>query len=93
MEEEGKDEGLAVQMGKMAYCSMVPKLSGADDVRDFIACVALGILIGIFPHAEGTRLLYATQVAYSALPSPKRRKKCRKTSQKYNSEPLPTPPE
>ena len=89
--EAGQSLKDAVHAAHLAYCSAMPRLSGADSIRDFIACVAHGMLIGIFPSSEGTRLLYAAQVAYSALPSPKRRKKRCKTSQKQPAVPLPTP--
>jgi hypothetical protein len=89
--DAGTNYDKATQIGKLAYGIHMPKLSGADNVRDFIACVAHGMLIGIIPSSEGTRLLYAAQVANAALPSPKRRKKCSKTSQKQPINPDPTP--
>jgi hypothetical protein len=83
----------AVKAGKAAFCFHLPKLSSRDEVSEFIACVAYGMANGIIPGQEGTRLLYAAQVAHSTLPSPKRRKKVRKTSQKQQSEPTLTPTE
>ncbi len=87
--KEGKSVEEAFEAGKLAYCSSVPKLCGADNVRDFIACVAHGMLMGVFSHSDGTKLLYAAQVAFGALPSPKRREKCRKKSQKHPAKPSP----
>ncbi len=46
-----------------AYRTAMPPLSGADNIRDFIACVAHGMLIGVFTATDSTRLLYAAQVA------------------------------
>jgi hypothetical protein len=83
----------AAKAGKAAFCCHLPKISSRDEVSEFIACVAYGMANGIIPGQEGTRLLYAAQVAHSTLPSPKRRKTVRKTSQKQPSEPTPTPTE
>jgi hypothetical protein len=49
--------------GAEAYRKAMPALSGRENIRDFIACVAHGTLTGIFPANETTRLLYAAQVA------------------------------
>jgi len=89
--KDGKSASVAVQAGKLAYCSIMPKLAGADNVRDFIACIAHGMLIGVIPSSEGTRPLYAAQVAFSALPSPKRHKKRCKRSQMQTASTTPTP--
>jgi len=83
----------AAHAGRLAYCNSLPRLSDADCVRDFIACVVHGMAIGAIPSTEGTRLLYGAQVANSALPSPKRRKKRNKSAQNMpGNQPLtPTP--
>jgi hypothetical protein len=83
--EEGKSTELTMYAGKLAYCSVMPKLSGSSNIRDFIACVAYAMMLGIIPGAEGTRLLYAAQVAHAAHTN--RRKKSSKTPLK--STPLP----
>ncbi len=46
-----------------AYRKVMPPLSGADNIRDFVACVAHGLLLGVLSDSECTRLLYAAQVA------------------------------
>jgi hypothetical protein len=79
--KDGKKPDDAAKVGSLGYCSSLPKLTNRDNVRDFIACVAHGMATGVIPGADGTRLLYAAQIASTALPSPMRRKKCRKTSQ------------
>jgi hypothetical protein len=43
----------------------MPSLSGFDSARDFVACVAHGLLIGAIPDEQATKLLYAAQVALS----------------------------
>lgn len=42
--------------------AMLP-LDGADNIRDFVACVAHAILAGILNGNDSTCLLYAAQVA------------------------------
>jgi hypothetical protein len=93
--QQQRDAGVslveAAQPARAVYCAYLPKLSTRDEVSEFIACVAYGMANGIIPGSEGTRLLYAAQVAHSTLPSPKRRKKRNKTSQKQPSTPGTTP--
>jgi len=70
--------------GAKAYRDALPPLSGYANIRDFIACVAHGMLVEAFRHNEVKQLLYAAQVATSALrcqpktaetsPGPSRRK-------------------
>jgi hypothetical protein len=81
--ETGSSSSTAHEIGSLTYRAHMPKLSGPDNVRDFVACVAHGMCTGVIPGADGTRLLYAAQVAYSSLPSPKRRKKVSQTSQMH----------
>ncbi len=49
-----------------AYRKAMPPLTGAGNIRDFIACVAHGMLMDVFQPAESTKLLYAAQLAASA---------------------------
>jgi hypothetical protein len=46
-----------------AYRNALPPLSGVENIRDFIACVAHGILIDSIRDCVAARLLYAAQVA------------------------------
>jgi hypothetical protein len=79
--EEGKPEPVIRLAGKLAYCRTMPKLSGADNIRDFIACVTYAMLLGIISGPEGPRLLYGAQVAHTALTKrPKKRGKSSHTS-------------
>jgi hypothetical protein len=50
-----------------AYRDAMPNLSGEQNIRDFIACAAHGILIGAIEEKMSTKLLYAAQVASGAL--------------------------
>jgi len=45
----------------------MPPLTSQQNIADYIACVAYGIAIGAINQQDGTRLLYAAQVAISAL--------------------------
>ena len=79
--QEGKHEHIIRLSGKLAYCTAMPKLSGAGNIRDFIACVSYAMLLGIIPGSEGTRHLYGAQVAHTALTKrPKKRGKSSHTS-------------
>ena len=53
----------ASKAAAQAYRLAMPLLMTAESVRDFIACVAHGMLTGIFSRDDSTRLLYAAQVA------------------------------
>lgn len=79
--EEGQSERLIRLAGKLAYCTVMPKLTGAANIRDFIACVTNAMLLDVIPGSECTRLLYAAQVAHTALTKrPKKRGKSSLTS-------------
>ncbi len=73
-----------------AFCKALPPLTGAHNIRDFIACVARGMLLGAIEGQDGPRLLYAAQVANGALKY--RSKKARPKPQTTDSQILkPTP--
>ena len=46
----------------------MPSLSGFVSARDFVACVAHGLVIGAIPADQATKLLYASQVNLSTIP-------------------------
>lgn len=50
-----------------AYCRALPRLSSPENIRAFIACVAHGLAMAIIEGPRASRLLYAAQVAKSAL--------------------------
>ncbi len=52
--------------GGEAYRAAMPALSTRDGCRDFIACVAQGMLLGAISEKDGGKLLYAAQVALAA---------------------------
>jgi hypothetical protein len=65
---DSSDEADAAESASKSYCNAMPLLAGPDGIRDFIACAAYGILIGAIPSDRSGQLLYAAQVALSALP-------------------------
>jgi hypothetical protein len=58
-----KDSPLASYEASKAYREAMPPLSGYENIRDFIACTAHAMLIGALLGEQGTKLLYAAQVA------------------------------
>jgi hypothetical protein len=69
---EGKDgseftEVFAAHDAGPAFCKAMPLLVGYENIRDFIACVAHGILINAIPEKRANQLLYAAQVALVSL--------------------------
>jgi hypothetical protein len=65
-ESEAECQDRAAQAAQRAYCQAMPPLSGCENIRNFIACVAHGMLVEVFTGPESTRLLYAAQVANTA---------------------------
>ena len=69
------DEVFAAHDAGEAYCKAMPLLSGYENIRDYIACAAHGMLIGAIPPKRSSHLLYAAQVALATLNcEPKSRK-------------------
>jgi hypothetical protein len=80
------------RLSRIAYAVALPKLTDADSIREFIACVVHGMAIGAIPSSEGARLLFGARIAYSALPGgKKRRKKYTKNTPKTAPQTVPTP--
>jgi len=50
-----------------AYCNAMPDLIGRENISEFIACVAQGLLLKAIDPNVGPKLLYAAQVALSSL--------------------------
>jgi hypothetical protein len=59
--------GAALRNARMAYFQAMPPLVGYENIRDFIACVAHGVLLGAITESQCSRLLYAAQVAQGTL--------------------------
>lgn len=67
---EGKGTVFSSIDAGQAYRLAMPALDGAAAIREFIACVAHGMLLGAITGPDGARLLYAAQVAHTAFRSP-----------------------
>jgi hypothetical protein len=59
----GEHEVLAARSAGEAYCGAMPSLTGAQNIRDFIACVAHGMLLEAIEEKCVGKLLYAARVA------------------------------
>lgn len=46
-----------------AYREAMPPLTGAENIRNFIACVGHGLLLHVITEKESAKLLYAAQTA------------------------------
>jgi hypothetical protein len=55
--------GPALRGARMAYVKAMPPLIGFDNIRDYVACVAQGVVLGAISESQASRLLYAAQVA------------------------------
>ena len=64
---EGEIGMVAASKAAKAYRNAMPPLSGYDNIRDFIACTAHGMLLGAILGDEGAKLLYAAQVALGSI--------------------------
>ena len=78
----------AEKAASKAYCSALPVLFDHDGIRNFISCVSHGVLIKAIDEEVAGRLLYAAQVAITALP---RQPRPAKPKQKARTPP-PSPP-
>jgi hypothetical protein len=68
-DEDGPNKYLAALEAGDAYRGAMPLLSGYENICDFIACTAHGILVGAIQRERSGQLLYAAQVALGALRS------------------------
>ena len=85
----------ASRAGDKSYRRAMPPLAGREDIRDFIACVAHGMLIGVFEAKDASRLIYAAQTAYSSALEPVNRlpgRPRRDLETSDPSQPCPRPP-
>ena len=55
------------QLAADAFCRALPTLGSLADVRAFVACVAYALAAGIIEGPRASRLLYAAQVAKTAI--------------------------
>jgi hypothetical protein len=70
--------------GSEVYRRALPHLSSRQNILNFIACVADGVLWGAILDNIGGKLIYAAQAAPSVLPrEPKPQKKAKKRTPPY----------
>lgn len=62
---KGKNRSEASIEADRAYLDAMPPLSGQENIRDFIACVAHAMIVHIIMDDSATKLLYAAQVAHT----------------------------
>ena len=74
---QADDKYYAPKWAAEAYRAAMPPLTSPQNCRDFIACVAQGMLIGAIDEKDGGKLLYAVQIAVSSFAA---REKPRKPS-------------
>lgn len=67
---QGKEGYQGMKDAKWAYRNAMPSLSSPENIRNFIACIAHAMLLDVIDGSDGARLLYAAQVAHSALEKP-----------------------
>ena len=72
---KGESDASARHKARRAYQLAMPPLTGSRNVRNFIACVTHGMLLGALDGNEATKLLYAAQVAHTARCSNSKTKK------------------
>jgi len=66
--EKKDNEYAARRAAAVAYRQAMPALSGSQNIADFIACVAHGLVLDAIPGNDASRLIYAAQVAHTANP-------------------------
>ncbi len=72
-------EYLCKEAASDAYRDKLPTLSNRQNILNFIACVAEGVLLEAIPESASGKLIYAAQAALGALPrEPKPTKKTKK---------------
>lgn len=64
---KGAPRVAAVFSANGAYRNAMPQLAGYENIRDFIACIAQGMLLGAIEASQSSKLLYAAQVALSTV--------------------------
>lgn len=64
--QQGRNLVFARVEAHKAYQKSLPPLTGDENIRNFIACVAHGILIGAILSRDGARLIAAARAAQSA---------------------------
>jgi hypothetical protein len=62
-----EDGHASVYCSRHVYRQALPPLTGYQNICDFIACVGHGLLLEAFDEKTASKLLYAAQIAMTAL--------------------------
>jgi hypothetical protein len=65
--DEGEDKYFAEKADRLAYLRAVPPLSGYDDIRDFITCIAFADLAQILPQNDAEHHLNSARIAVAVV--------------------------
>jgi len=65
--QKNRDSYKTSEAAAEAYCPAMPDLSGFENIRDFVACTSYGIVSGLIDAIEGSKFLYAAQIASGIL--------------------------
>jgi hypothetical protein len=66
LRDKSEWETTSIQGANKAFRCAMPTLDTPENIRDFVACVAYAMLFGAIEPANGSKFLYAAQVAYGA---------------------------
>jgi hypothetical protein len=61
-------ESRARDKAKAAYRAAMPPLISRSEIRSFIACIAQGMILGVFWNDEGPKLTAVAKAALASLP-------------------------
>lgn len=64
----GNHPVIALLRAHEAFRQALPPLSNSRNIRDFITCIAYGMVTKLILEKSATKLLYAAQVAHNTLP-------------------------
>ena len=70
--EQTRNVYAAERCAAKAFRLAMPPLSGYQNICDFIACAGYGMLLGAIKEENGSKLLYAAQVALASVPKESR---------------------
>ena len=62
-----ESETTSIRDANKAFRCAMPMLDTPENIRDFVACVAYAMLFGAIEPVNGSKFLYAAQVAYGAI--------------------------
>ena len=67
LRDKNEREPTSIVGANKAFRCAMPALDTPENIRDFVACVAYAMLMGAIDPKDGSKFLYAAQVAYGAV--------------------------